>query len=309
MPIFNIKFNKLTPINEIMFKLEKDLQKLNEENLETIFRFEFVRTEFRLHNLRIDTLAFDTDTQSFVIIEYKREKSFSVVDQGYAYLALMLNNKADFILEYNEKSEKNLRKKDVDWSQSRVLFLADNFTTHQRNAINFSDMPIELWEVKRYDNGTVLYNQLKPVEAAESITTVTKNETVIRVADEVKKYSIENHFKEGWEKTRAIFEQLSRRILDIDSRIGEYAVKHYIGYKLENSVLCQITTRKSKLRVDLTKIKPEELKDPEDYAQYQKNSYKFYHQHITEFFIRDEKDLDYALYLIRQVYDKKFVKR
>ena len=61
-----------------------------------------MKSEFTLHNFRIDTLAFDEESKSFVIIEYKKDKSFSVVDQGYAYLSLMLNNKADFILEYNE---------------------------------------------------------------------------------------------------------------------------------------------------------------------------------------------------------------
>ena len=104
-----------------------------------------------------------------MIIEYKRDRSFSVIDQGFAYLALMLNNKADFILEYNEKTKGNLRREDVDWSQSRVLFLAQSFTTYQQNAINFRDLPIELWEVRVFDNATVLYNQLLSLEAKESI--------------------------------------------------------------------------------------------------------------------------------------------
>ena len=69
-----------------------------------------------MQNFRIDTLAFDTETKSFVRIEYKRDRSFSVVDQGFAYLSLMLNNKADFILEYNERMKDNLKREDVDWS-------------------------------------------------------------------------------------------------------------------------------------------------------------------------------------------------
>ena len=61
-----------------------------------------MRSEFELRGLRIDTLALDKESKAFVIIEYKRERNFSVVDQGMAYLNLMLNNKSDFILEYNE---------------------------------------------------------------------------------------------------------------------------------------------------------------------------------------------------------------
>jgi len=187
MPIFKINNSKLAPIKEISLSLEKDLQKITEDNLETIFGLDFVSSEFSLHQFRIDTLSFDKETKSFVIIEYKRDKSFSVIDQGYAYLALMLNNKADFILEYNEKKKGNLRREDVDWSQSRVLFLANSFTSYQQNAINFKDLPIELWEVKKYDNQTILYNQLKSAEAKESIKTVSKSKTIESVSREVKK--------------------------------------------------------------------------------------------------------------------------
>jgi selenocysteine lyase/cysteine desulfurase len=59
-----------------------------------------VKSEFELRGLRIDTLAFYNESKAFVIIEYKKDRNFSVVDQGMAYLNLMLNNKADFILEY-----------------------------------------------------------------------------------------------------------------------------------------------------------------------------------------------------------------
>ena len=56
-------------------------------------------SEFERDGLRIDTLAFDPDARSFVIIEYKKDQSFSVVDQGFAYLSLMLKNKEVFLVE------------------------------------------------------------------------------------------------------------------------------------------------------------------------------------------------------------------
>jgi hypothetical protein len=84
-----------------------------------------------------------------VKIEYKHDKNISVIDQGYAYLALLLNNKAEFILVYNEM-KKILIQNDVDWTQTRVVFISPNFTTYQRKAIDFKDSPIELCEVKLY---------------------------------------------------------------------------------------------------------------------------------------------------------------
>lgn len=139
-------------MKEIGFDRESRIQKIIEENLQAVFGLKFIRSEFPIHGLRIDTLAFDEETKSFVIIEYKREKSFSVVDQGVSYLALMLKNKADFVLEYMERNpnSKKVGREDVDWSQSRVIFVADSFNEYQVGAIGFRSLPIELWEAKLF---------------------------------------------------------------------------------------------------------------------------------------------------------------
>ena len=150
MPLYSMKADKLELIKEKHFKLEKDIQVLCEKNLDLIFGLCFVKSEFQVGQFRIDTLAFDRQAKAFVIIEYKKNRNYSVIDQGYSYLSNMLNNKADFILEYNESCHSigNLKREEVDWSQSRVIFVSPSFTNYQREAINFKDLPIELWEVK-----------------------------------------------------------------------------------------------------------------------------------------------------------------
>lgn len=127
MPLFNSnsKLEILNQVKETPFKLERQIQYLVEANLNTLLGLEFVKSEFTIsgsvQRLRIDTLAFDRKNKAFVIIEYKQDKNFSVVDQGYAYLSAMLNNKADFILEYNEARNEPLKRSSVDWSQSRII--------------------------------------------------------------------------------------------------------------------------------------------------------------------------------------------
>ena len=81
-----------------------------------------------------------------------------MVDQVVAYLNLMLNNKADFILEYNEafSSSEPLKREDVDWSQSRIIFIAPEFTRYQQYAIGFKELGIQLWEVHKYSNGLLV---------------------------------------------------------------------------------------------------------------------------------------------------------
>ena len=145
MPLFSIKSDRLERVKEVPFKSErKDIQCITESSLKEVFGFEFVKSELQLGSLRIDTLAFDSENRSFVIIEYKIDQSFSVIDQGYAYLGLLLNNKAEFILEYNESKGQGLKRDDVDWTQSKVIFVSPQFTKYQKQAINFRDLPIEL---------------------------------------------------------------------------------------------------------------------------------------------------------------------
>ncbi|MFW6174125.1 MAG: DUF5655 domain-containing protein [Elusimicrobiota bacterium] len=289
-------------VKEEKIDLEKDIQELTENNLEEIFGLKLITTEFQLDKLRIDTLAYDPETNSFVIIEYKRDRSFSVVDQGFAYLSLMVNNKAEFILEYNEKMNSNLQRGDVDWSQSRVLFVAGSFSPHQQKAIEFKDLPIELWEIELYENNTILYNQLKAPESSESINTVTKSREVKEVSKQVKKYTIDDHFKEGWDKSKKIFDKLRDRILEIDDTITEKALKHYIAYKVNKSNFTELQVQKSGLKIFLDD-KIDNFKDPENMLE---DCTKVGHWATGDcyFKITKKDQVEYGMFLIKQVYNK-----
>ena len=105
MPLFELQKEKLKAIHEDPFKLERDIQRIVEDNLERLFAIKLVKSEFTIKNKRIDTLAFDEQSGGFVIIEYKRDRNFTVIDQGFAYLSLMLENRGEFIVEYNENRE------------------------------------------------------------------------------------------------------------------------------------------------------------------------------------------------------------
>ena len=93
MELYSINGNKLKNVELNSFKKEREIQDLVERNTEILFDVDFVSSEFKIGEFRIDTLCFDNETNSFVIIEYKKGSSYSVIDQGYSYLSKMLNNK------------------------------------------------------------------------------------------------------------------------------------------------------------------------------------------------------------------------
>ena len=72
MFLFSSKDKKFSSIDEKPFKLEKEIQNFVESNTEEIFKIRFVSSEFSLDGLRFDSVCFNEETKSFVIIEYKK---------------------------------------------------------------------------------------------------------------------------------------------------------------------------------------------------------------------------------------------
>jgi hypothetical protein len=232
MPFYSIKNKKLNPIKELLDKvLEKDIQALTERNLEELFDIEFLDTEVIVSNFRIDTLAFDSGSGSFVIIEYKRDRSFSVSDQGLSYLSLLLNNKAEFVLKYNRLKKQSRSIEDFDWTQSRVMLIANSFTPHQLQALGFRDLPIELWEVKVYEDNFIYYDQVKIPSAEASLDVISKNKNYKKVSKEIIRPSVEKVLSKTIDKTAR---QRMGEIMEFCESLGEvqqYTTASQIVYK------------------------------------------------------------------------------
>lgn len=302
MAIYNID-NRLDYIKEISFKYEKEIQTLVESNLRPLLNLEFIRTEYALNNFRIDSLAFDTENKSFVIIEYKRDKNFSVIDQGYAYLSLMLNNKADFILEFNESQQSTLKRTDVDWSQSRVLFISPMFTNYQKEAINFKDLPIELWEIKKFENNTISFEQIQKTSAKESIKTISgNNETVEIVSKEVKVYTEQDHLQKVDFETRELYESLKERIIGLADNVTTQPKKQTIGFRIDNNIFCDIVLQGKGLKIYLN-LKSGDLQDQKQIARDVSNV-GHWGNGAYEIKLSDLDDIDYIISLLKQALRK-----
>ena len=288
---------ELDYIKESPFKLEKEIQDLTEHDLKLLFNLDFVKSEFSLNGFRIDTLAFDSESNSFVIIEFKRDKNFSVIDQGYAYLSLLLNNRADFILEYNENHNKVLKKVDVDWSQSKVMFISPSFTIYQKEAINFKDLPIELWEVKRFDNDTISYEKIQKYRTQESIKTISKvDKTIENIAKEIVVYSEEEHLNNANEDIRDLYEKLRESILTFGN-IEIKPKKKYIAFVSGKNVVDIHPQNKSlKIWLNLSKGELDDSKglskDVSTTGHWGNGDY--------ELKIDSDEDLEYILSLVKQ---------
>ncbi|TYR31253.1 hypothetical protein FXV77_21115 [Sphingobacterium phlebotomi] len=299
MQLFNHAKNKLNSLKEKPFKLEKEMQKLFETNLEAITGLNLVKSEFIIKAQRFDTLAYDADSRSFVIIEYKRERNFSVVDQGVSYLNLMLENKAEFIVEYNESQQQNLKRSDVDWSQSKVIFVSPSFTDFQKQASNFKDLPIELWEIKQYEGDIIVVNPVKKSKAAPIIKTIQtpSNSELEKVSKEVKVYTEEDHLAGKSDETIELYETYKRAIQNLAPDIELEAKKLYIAFKKSKNI-ADIVVLKNSLKIFIN-LKSGELDDPKKLMR-DVSSIGHWGNGDYEIIVADTKDLEYIMSLVKQ---------
>lgn len=293
--------NNIIQIKEKPFKLEREIQRLFEHNLQTIMNLELVKSECVIKARRIDTLAFDPQSKSFVIIEYKRDRNTSVFDQGITYLNLMLQHKADFIVEYNECKKNQLKRTDVDWSQTRVAFVSPNFTENQIMATDFRDFSIELWEVKQYENGIIAITQIKKSKTAESIKQIATENTALKtVAEEIKTYTEETLLQGKSDDIVALYEQYKSAILNLVGDIEISPKKLYVAFKKDGRNIVDIEIRKSCLKLYLNTKKgtlddPKKLaRDISDIGHWGNGDYVI---NIT-----DDSNLEYIMSLIKTLF-------
>lgn len=299
MALYTNQTGKLKEVKEKPFKLEKDIQKVFEENLSAIMGLVLVKSEFTIKNKRIDTLAYDPQACAFIIIEYKREKKISVVDQGFTYLSLMLENKANFIVEYNESLKRNLKREDVDWSQTRVAFVSPIFTENQIQATNFKDIAIELWEVKQFENDTLAINPIKKSVAAESIKPITQQTQALKnITAEIKVYSEQEHIEKATDLIAELYENFKAAILNLSDGIEIKPQKFYIAFKKGKNIT-DIAILKKSLKLFIN-AKAGQLDDPKNLAQDVSNI-GHWGNGDYQIQVEDDKDLEYIMSLVKQV--------
>ena len=253
--IYQIK-EQVRVLNEVGFSTEKDLQRFCETNLELLLGLTFVASEFKVASFRFDSVAYAPASKAFIVIEYKNDRNFSVIDQGYSYISTLLNHKADFVLKYNQVFHESKGLEDFDWTQVRVLFIAPHYTTYQMSSINFRDLPMELWRIKRYEENILQFEQIMPTNTTASISGYVSSglpgdtlslHPIDVPSHEVVVYTEDDRLADGSDKTREYYAELRDYILALDDSIVLKATKLYVGFLFKNHNLVDIKLQKNSI--------------------------------------------------------------
>jgi predicted transport protein len=293
MPIFKQNNGKLEKLKLSPFSKERTLQTLIEPNLLEVLDMHFLASEYpTTAGGRIDTLAIDTDGAP-VIIEYKLNKNENVINQALSYLSWLKAQKIEFfeMLVIKKLGKEIAGKLKIDWSNPRVICIAENYSKFDIDTVEVIPMRIELIKYRNYENGIFhldFINKPEPIDHKTPKTNASvDSEKIITHLDVVEKANPE---------IKEIFHEIRGRIMQLDDKIVEKINLNYFAYRVSKNF--------AELQVGRTQIilflRPNEYLDPLKKVTKVPDSYNW--TMTSKVILKNFDDIQYALDLIEQSY-------
>lgn len=219
------------------FKSEFILQKVTRNNLE-IFDLKLITSEIQYSRRRFDTLAFDENTKSFVIIEYKNKIDFNVLNQSFKYYKLLLSKPKVYIDRYNEVFNKDFNESDFEWDKSKVLIIGPKFSDKQIEYAKDPKWPFEIWKTTLCNNNCIYYENL---ESDEVKKLPVSNEDLSLTENDL----LENRTPKVKDLYFSIKSSLKREFNNVQDRILINAV----SYRTNKNLICKVNFLKNSLNI------------------------------------------------------------
>jgi predicted transport protein len=251
MRIFQSRDDNLVEIHEESFDLERTIQNLVEKNLDSIFSgLEFVESEFQIDDLRPDTIAFDSEKKSFVIIEYKKIENRSLIDQGVSYYQLLHERKENFVLLYNKKMNKTSDVNDINWDETRIIFISPEYTKYQKRASGFQGLPIDLYEIKKYQDNIITLVRIVDSQI-QNLDSTKSYKPRITLSEYVEKDYLAGKYHNQYptDETKKLWNELKEIIENTFEDIEFIQKKIYARYSQRDSgsSICTLEVLKNKI--------------------------------------------------------------
>lgn len=275
--------------------LEKELQSLIENNMETFFGVRFLKSEYAITNGRMDSIGID-ENNSPVIFEYKRSQNENVINQGLFYLDWLLDHKADFKLLVIDKFGMDAANC-IDWSVPCVVCIAHDFTKYDVHAVNQMQRNIKLVSYRKYDNDLILFEHLntptvKPILESSIEDNIAKNngqkshaEKLALVSDEIK----------------ILYQSICDFIESLGDDIAKNQLKLYLAYKkIQNMVCIEIY---SKQIILFLKLNPDTVTLEKNFTRDMRNV-GHYGTGDLQVIIKNAKDFEKAKPLLERAYNE-----
>lgn len=223
--------------------IEKHLQSMIEAQMPTFLGVRFLASEYatgKTHKGRIDSLGLD-ENGCPVIIEYKRHTNENVINQGLFYLDWLMDHRAEFQWLVMEKLGKDVAEQ-VDWSGTRLLCIAADFTRYDQHAVQQIPRNIELIRYKLFGDDLLLLDLVNSV-SVDDATAIQAHGTSERVRPVGKGGVAEKHVAHASPEMRTLYEALSGYLLALGDDVQEKHLKQYIAFRRLKNFVCVVPQR------------------------------------------------------------------
>lgn len=240
--LFNIN-GKVKEYQSGTVTLEKELQTVIENNMETFFGVTFLATEYRTTDGgRMDSIGID-ENNCPVIFEYKRSMKDNVINQGLFYLNWLLDHKDSFKVLVIEKLGLKAADK-IDWTMPRVVCVAGDFTKYDESAIKQMNRNISLIRYKKFGSDLLMFEQINENIAPAVLTTEPpiKNKSTDK--------TFEEQLATADDLIKTLYQDLTNYILSLGDDISETHLKLYSAFKKIKNIVTVVVLKK-KLVINL----------------------------------------------------------
>lgn len=275
--------------------LEKELQRLIEQNMDIFFGVRFLKSEYSITDGRMDSIGID-ENNSPVIFEYKRSQNENVINQGLFYLDWLLDHKADFQLLVNKKLGVEVAN-NIDWSVPCVICIAHDFTKYDIHAINQMQRNIKLVKYRKYDNGLILFEHLNAPKV-KPISESTINDNNMRSNTQK---SHDEKLRSATNDMKNLYHTICDFIESLGDDIAQNQLKNYLAYKKAQNMVC-IEIRNKQIILFL-KLDPETVVLEEGFTSDMRN--KGHHgTGDLQVTIKNATDFERAKHLLERAYNE-----
>lgn len=230
--LFNIN-GKVQEYQAGTVTLEKELQTIIENNMETFFGVTFLASEYSTTDGgRMDSIGID-ENHCPVIFEYKRSVKDNVINQGLFYLNWLLDHKDSFKVLVIQKLGMKAAD-DIEWSMPRVVCVAGDFTKYDSSAIKLINRNISLIRYKKFGKDLLMFEQINENIVAASTDDNTLSGTKTKSVSK----TFAEHKEEAPPEILELYEDLRDYILSLGDDVTENQLKLYVAFKKIKNIIC-----------------------------------------------------------------------
>ena len=301
--LFRLASGQATELPGRAAAIEKQLQSLIEAQMPAFLGVRFLASEYatgKTHKGRIDSLGLD-ENGCPVIVEYKRHSNENVINQGLFYLDWLLDHQAEFFVLVMKKLGKEVAES-IDWTGTRLLCIAADFTRYDQHAVQQIPRNVELIRYKLFGDDLLLLELVNTVSVAD--VTTAKADPAAAPAGKPKggkDKSAEEQLAQAQPAIRELYESLAGYLSSLGDDVQEKHLKLYTAFRRLKNFACVIPYR-DKLLVML-KVDPDTVALEEGFSRDTRNIGTWGTGDL-ELTLRTAADLDKARPLLDRSYSE-----